>query len=259
MDLVRAGVAHALAGCASSRRISSARIPTAMRPRSSAPGRRRTAPRRRRRRARPAPPRRSQDRASPPGLERQDHGVGRLDQAEVLDGRPRRVVAVADERRADPALAQRAEPRYRVVPQVDPVAEEPPIVVEELPRRAGSGATPAASSTARRSSSALAVRPDAPGRPRLDERADQVGLGEAEPFLDLGAEHRPVAPHERVVQVEEDGPDRRLTPSSPRIARTCSIVVRGFTKHRRATGSPFHDDGWTNPTCASSARRHHAS
>ena len=34
-------------------------------------------------------------------------------------------------------------------------------------------------------------------------------------------------------------------------ARTCSIVVRGFTKHRRATFSPSHDVGWTNATWAS--------
>jgi hypothetical protein len=41
-----------------------------------------------------------------------------------------------------------------------------------------------------------------------------------------------------------------------RIARTCSIVVLGLTKHRRATFSPRHKVGCTNAICSSSNRRH---
>jgi Peptidase family M48 len=45
----------------------------------------------------------------------------------------------------------------------------------------------------------------------------------------------------------------------PSTARTCSMVVRGLTKHRRATCSPFHDVGWTKAICAARIRFHHRS
>jgi hypothetical protein len=100
----------------------------------------------------------------------------------------------------------------------------------------------------------------------LEER----GFGR--PILDtLGSlSHRPGEPYEddihRLAVIPMDAvlaTAAGLGPRSPeaqaissRTARTWSMVVRGLTKHSRATFSPIHVVGWTKPTWASSVRRH---